>query len=172
MRYIVTVKDRLTGFACLNFIPRKRPMFVVYELQHLFGVIGFLYIFNTDNRQEFIAKEVTRFLKFISPSIDTVTRCPRTPNDQGSVEYMNCIVKLIINSIEEEDRQAGKIPNWTMYLGREMSAINSIEERGYNGVSSCKAVYGFPFGGNEQFPLNNLRKYSTVTERMNLVQCP
>jgi hypothetical protein len=58
MRYIVTVKDHLTGFVCLNCIPRKRPLFVVYELQHLFGVIGFPYIFHTDNGKILLQKKL------------------------------------------------------------------------------------------------------------------
>jgi hypothetical protein len=61
---------------------------------------------------------------------------------------MNRIVKRIINSIEEEDCQQGKVPNWTMYLGSIVSAINSMEQRGRNGVSAYEAVFGFPLGGN------------------------
>jgi hypothetical protein len=138
----------------------------------LFGVIGFPYIFHTDNIKKFTAKKVNKVLKSLSPSIVTITGRPRNPNDQESVENMNRIVKRIINSIEEEDRQAGKNPNWTMYLGRVMSAIISMEQQGYNGVSSYKSVYGFPFGGNEQCSLIDLQKCSTVTERIKLQQCP
>jgi transposase InsO family protein len=172
MRYIVTVKDHLTGFVCLSCIPRKRPIYVTYELQMLFGMIGFPYIFHTDNGKEFIAAEVLRLLKSISPAITTVTGRPRTPNDQGSVENMNRIVKRLIQNCEEEERQRGGVPNWSMYLGRIMAAINSMEQRGKYNVSAYEAVFGLQYSGSEHCSLTDLRKCNTVEERLNLVASP
>jgi hypothetical protein len=155
MRYIVTVKDHLIGFVCLNCIPRKKPLFVVYELKHLFGVIGHPYIFHTDNGKKFIAREVIRVFE-IYQSIHS--NC----NGASTHPY---------NKIEEEDRQEGKVHNWNMYLGRIMTAINSMEQRGRNGVYAYEALFGFSLGGSEQFSLQELRNCSTVQERLNLVKC-
>ena len=55
MRWILSVKDHLAGLIALMCIPRKRPMFVVHELDGLFGLLGFPNIFHTNNGTKFVA---------------------------------------------------------------------------------------------------------------------
>jgi hypothetical protein len=111
MRWIVTVKDHFTGLVALSAVPRKRPKFVAHELSSLFGVIGFPFIFHTDNGKEFTANAIVQSLKQLCPAVTTVTGRPRKPSDQGSVENMNKLVKNLLNRLEEEDRQRKVVPN-------------------------------------------------------------
>jgi hypothetical protein len=75
-------------------------------------------------------------------------------------------------SIDKEDCQEGKGPNWTMYLVWIMSAINSMEQRGRISVSAFEAVFGLPLGRKEQCSSYCLTNCSIVQERLNLVKCP
>jgi len=87
-RWIMSVKDHFTGFACFEALPRKRPKYVAWYLERLFAVVGYPKIFHTDNGNEFTANEIIQFLKSINPGILSVTGRPRKPNDQGSVEIL------------------------------------------------------------------------------------
>jgi hypothetical protein len=64
-------------------------------------------IFNTDNGKEFIAQLVADLMKQNNPNCFIVTRCPRTPRDQGSVESANKLVQLVMKSISSEHYLAG-----------------------------------------------------------------
>jgi hypothetical protein len=141
MRWIMTVKDRLTGFIYLSALLRKRAKSVAYKLQEIFGVIGFHKIFHTNNGKEFTAKVVIKFLCKMNPDILTVTVRPRRPQDQGSVENMNKFVKRNICSLLSERRMLGENPNWTEVLGAVSAAINSQHGRGKDNVSAFEAVY-------------------------------
>jgi transposase InsO family protein len=132
MRWIMTVKDHATGFVYICALPRKRPGLVAYKLQEYFGVIGYPIIFHTDNGKEFTAKVILRFLRQLNPNIITVTGRPRRPNDQGSVESMNKLVKRALNSTLAERRLGGENPNWTEVLGNVGATINSAAGRGRN----------------------------------------
>ena len=125
MRWIMTVKDHATGFVFICALPRKRPSLVAYKLQEFFGVIGYPIIFHTDNGKEFTAKVILQFLRQLNPNIITVTGRPRRPNDQGSVESMNKLVKRVLNSTLAERRLVDENPNWTEVLGSVGATINS-----------------------------------------------
>ena len=81
--WIMTVKDHSTGFTALFSLPRKKPMFVAFELERYFGMVGYPTIFHTDNGNEFTARLIIDMIADINPAILTVTGCPRTPRDQG-----------------------------------------------------------------------------------------
>ena len=51
--WMMTVKDHSTGFTALFSLPRKKPMFVAFELERYVGMIGYPTIFHTDNSNEF-----------------------------------------------------------------------------------------------------------------------
>lgn len=130
MRWIMTVKDHATGFVHICALPRKRPKLVAYRLQEIFGIIGYPTIFHTDNGKEFTAKSILHFLRQLNPNILSVTGRPRRPNDQGSVESMNKLVKRVLNSVLAERRLCGDNPNWTEVLGAVAAFINSQCGRG------------------------------------------
>jgi hypothetical protein len=46
---------------------------IAYKLQAIFGIIGYLKTFHTDNGKEFTAKVVLEFLLDLNPNIITVT---------------------------------------------------------------------------------------------------
>ena len=174
MRWIISVKDHLTGLSAFGAMPFQKPKFVVHFLSGLFGLIGFPMIFHTDNGTEFVSKLVIRMLKERSPSTTTVTGRPRRPQDQGSIENMNKLAKRVLGNFDQEDRLAGRGPNWTNNLGWLMSVVNSHEQKGLHNVTSYEAVFGLPYSGTATAPCSQteLRKCETIQQRLNLVDDP
>ena len=167
-RWLMTVKDHSTGLTFVASIPRKRPKYVAHELDRLFGLIGYPSIFHTDNGKEFTGKELIDILKQISPSIVTVTGRPRTPRDQGSVESMNKVIKRVLGSIESEERQLGREPNWTSLLGRIMAAVNNQRSRGADSVTAYKAVFGQDYHQQFACTMEQARQCNTIEQRLKL----
>ena len=59
MRWIMVVKDHFTGLCYLRAsIPNKNAKYVCFELNSLFGLIGYPHIFHIDNGSEFTAEQV------------------------------------------------------------------------------------------------------------------
>ncbi len=73
MRWVMTLKDHATGLTHICALPRKRPNLVAYNLQEIFGLIGYPKNFHTDNGKEFTAKLILEFLRQLNPNIITVT---------------------------------------------------------------------------------------------------
>ncbi len=169
MRWILTLKDHSTQLTYLVPLPRKRASYVAYELDRIFGLIGYPSIFHTDNGKEFTANEILELLKEYSESIITVTGRPRTPRDQGSVESMNKLVKQIIHDLENEERLKGnKAPNWTRLLGRAMQTINSKKERGKHATEPYEAVFGQSYHMQISCSLSEMRQCKTIEDRLKL----
>ena len=82
-RWLMAVKDHSTGVTALFLLPKKKPMFVAFELKMYFGLVGFLLIFRTDNANEFTACVIIDMIADINSAILTVTGYPRIPRDQG-----------------------------------------------------------------------------------------
>ncbi len=138
----MTIKDHTTGLTYLCALPRKRPHFIAYKLQEIFGIIGYPKIFHADNGKEFTAKVVLKAPHEMNPHVYAVTGRPRCPQDQGSVESMNKFMKRILGTLLTERRLAGDKPNCTEVLGMVAAIINSQHGRGKDDVSSFEAVYG------------------------------
>jgi transposase InsO family protein len=166
MRWIMTVKDHATGFVFLCALPRKRADFVAYKLQEFFGVIGYPIIFHTDNGKEFTAKVILRFLRQLNPNIITVTGRPRRPNDQGSVESMNKLVKRVLNSTLTERRLVGENPNWTEVLGSVGGSINAAAGRGKNDTPAFTAVYGQTYDHDISCSKDEARRCWNLPQRL------
>ena len=79
----MAVKDHSTGFTALFSLPRKKPMFVAFELERYFGMVGYPTIFHTDIGNEFTARLIIDMIADINPAIFTVTVHLCTPRDQG-----------------------------------------------------------------------------------------
>ena len=170
MRWILTVKDHATGFVFICALPRKRARLVAYKLQEYFGTIGYPIIFHTDNGKEFTAKVILRFLRQLNPNIITVTGRPRRPNDQGSVESMNKLVKRVLNSTLVERRLVGENPNWTEVLGSVAATINSASGRGRNDVPAYTAVYGQTYDHDISCSKEEARRCWSLPERLRVSQ--
>lgn len=168
MRWILTLKDHSTQLTYLQALPRKFARYVAFELDRIFGLIGYPSIFHTDNGKEFTANEILVLLKEYSESIITVTGRPRTPSDQGSVESMNKLVHKILKDLETEARLSGKKPNWVKLLGRAMQTINSKCGRGRYDCEPYMAVFGQHYNQEISCSVNDMRQCSTITERLNL----
>jgi hypothetical protein len=82
-RWLMAVKDHSSGFTALFLLPRKKPMFIAFELERYFGLVGYPFIFHTDNGNEFTTHFIIDMIVNINPAILTVTGRPRTPREQG-----------------------------------------------------------------------------------------
>ena len=147
-RWILTVKDHFTGLTHVSSIPRKRAKYVAFELDKLFGFIGYPAIFHTDNGKEFTAHEIITLLRLINPRILTVTGRPRTPRDQGSVESMN---KLIETQIRMEGMD-----------------INNQSSRQANSVSAYSTVFGMTYDQPISCSMKDARKCYTIEDRLSI----
>ncbi len=58
-------------------------MYVAFELERYFGLVGYPLIFHTNNVNEFTARLIINMIADINPAILTVTGRPRIPRDQG-----------------------------------------------------------------------------------------
>ncbi len=75
-KWIITVRDHLTGLIYLSSLPLKKAIYVAFELEKYFGLVGYPQIFHTDNWKEFIARTVVRLLKGNNPHCFVVTGWP------------------------------------------------------------------------------------------------
>jgi hypothetical protein len=58
----MAVKDHSTGFTALFSLPRKKPIYVAFELERYFGMVGYPTIFHTDNGNEFTARLILNMI--------------------------------------------------------------------------------------------------------------
>ena len=130
MKWLLVLKDHHTKIIYLRAISSKAADCVAYELDHIFGFIGFPLTFHTDNGKEFIAKNVLDMVREWNPNCHTVTGRVRTPRDQGSVENVNKMVKRVLSSLGTAKRQKGETENWVLELGRAMATINTHKPSG------------------------------------------
>jgi transposase InsO family protein len=128
MNWVMTIKDHATGLTYLCALPRKRPHLIAYNLQKIFGIIGYPKIFHTDNGKEFTAKVVFKALREMNPHIYTVTGRPHCPSDQDSVESMNKLVKRILGTPLTEHRLAGDNGPFLVDLGFAISIFEITYE--------------------------------------------
>ena len=105
----------------------------------------------------------------VNPAIITVTGRPRTPRDQGSVERANQIIKKVIADVCAERRNEGKDDNWTMFLGRVTSQLNTHRTRQSNSVESYPTVFGVHYHLLTKTSLEDTRKCKTIEELKDLV---
>ena len=105
IKYIVVAKDHFTGYVWLRGIPQKSASHVAAVVEGIFGDYGYPRILQTDNGKEFTGRILPEELYARCPGLLTVYGCPRTPQDQGSVENMNKHVKQQIFKMEEEFSQ-------------------------------------------------------------------
>ena len=102
MHWVMTIQDHTTGLIHVCALQWKHPNLVAYKLQEIFGTIGYPKIFHTDNGKEFTARSILTFLHDMNPNVLTVTGQPQCPNDQGSVESINKLVKRVLGSVLAE----------------------------------------------------------------------
>ena len=167
--WIMTVKDHFSGFTALFSIPQKKAEYVAHELEKYFGLVGYPTIFQTDNGNEFVARQLLDMIAEINPAIITVTGRPRTPRDQGSVERANQTVKRILADVCAERRKDGKDDNWTKFLGMITAQLNTHHTRQANSVSPYRTVFGSDYHLLTKTSLSDSRKCNTIGELKDLV---
>ena len=145
-KYIMVVRDHFTRFIILRPLQGKFARLVAMELAHVFSIIGFPLIIQTDNGGEFVAEEVIRELNLITPYAHAVKGRSRTPRDQGSVEVANKMIKRIITKTVPVMQQMGITDaNWVMALPRVMTAVNSGRNKGADEMAPYDAVFGMSY---------------------------
>ena len=142
MKWIMTCKDRFSGFCWLCCLTKKAATDVAHELNILFADVGYPHIFHTDNGKEFTTDLIVKLLKSYHPSVVTVTGRPRTPCDQGSVENANRQVKDILGRIELHLCSQGIQPNWTELLQQVQTTMNSLPQKNFGKATCYETLYG------------------------------
>lgn len=107
MKWIFALKDHFTRLVYLRALPSKEAKYVAYEAHHIFGLIGYPVVFQTDNGKEFVATIVTETLDLLrkrDPHCITVQGRPRKPQDQGSVERSNGMTKTVLEALQREEQ--------------------------------------------------------------------
>ena len=76
---------------------------------------------------------------------------------------MNKFGKKILQSLEDEERTAGRNPNWVSLLPRVTVAVNSFQDKDSKSSSAYEAVFGLKY---HDFPgsLKDLRGINTIEE--------
>ncbi|KAL7565222.1 hypothetical protein ACA910_016559 [Epithemia clementina (nom. ined.)] len=124
MKYLLVLKDHFTMFTVLVPIPNKEPKTVAYHLQHIFGIIGFPAIYQSNNGCDVSGEEVLKMVKEFYTTIHTIQGRVCVPRDQGSVEQGNQEIKKVILCFQAEERKKNPNINWTMLTGRTMATLN------------------------------------------------
>ena len=144
----------------------KKACYVAHVLQDIFGHFGYPFVFHTDNGKEFTGQAILQTLSEMNPNILTITGRPRKPNDHGSVESMNKLVKQVINSILAEHRIHGENPNWMEILGNVASSINLQCGRGKYNIPAYTAVFGCTYNQDDSTTKEEARQCWTLTKRL------
>ncbi|MHA7811742.1 MAG: hypothetical protein ACX933_18225, partial [Marinobacter adhaerens] len=139
-RYLLVAKDHFTQFVYMRPIRRKTAKEVAFELSHLFSVIGYPLVFQTDNGGEF-QRETVDAIKALNPFCATVRGKPRTPRHQGSVERANRDIKQVIGVLVREKRSAlppGADPTVVSWATEYQLAIQNLNTNRSKGVGQTE----------------------------------
>ncbi|KAG7358539.1 integrase core domain containing protein [Nitzschia inconspicua] len=166
--FIVVLKDHFTRLSYCEPIPRKQPIFVAEVLCRIFGLIGAPKLLHSDNGNEFTSQELIEAVKDLDKDILSVFGRPRKPNDQGSVEIRNKMVKSVLSDVQDEQRRKGKTTNWTTLMGHLMGCLNSHELRGANDTSAYETVFGVPYHENLLCHIDEMRRCTTLEQRVRI----
>jgi hypothetical protein len=157
MQWILILKDYSTQLTYLAALPSKKASFVAYELDKIFGLIGYPTTLYMGNGKEDMATEIVELLKEYNNAITTVTGRPRRRRS-------NTLVKRVINNIMTAERLNKRVPNWTKLLGKVMQTINSKKGRGKHDVEPYWAVFGQPYHQPISCDIETIRKCATIDE--------
>ncbi len=103
-------------------------------------------------------------VKHNNPNCFIVTRHPRTPRDQGSVESANKLVQRVMKSISLERCLAGLEVNWTRLLGQVMAVCNSHSGQKKYSVSNYEAVFGQKYHPTLMCSLADICKCQSISQ--------
>ena len=85
---------------------------------------------------------------------------------------MNKLVKRCNNAIEDEDRMAGRVPNWVKNLPRINQAINSMGGKDSNNTSSYEVLFGMQYHDRVSGSMQEVRNCKTIEERLAMFPDP
>jgi hypothetical protein len=105
-------------------------------------------------------------MKQNNPNCFIVTKCPRTPCDQGSVESANKLVQRVMKSISSERCLAGLEVNWTRFLGQVMAICNSHSGHKKYCVSNYEAVFGQKYHPALMCSLAKIHECRSISQRL------
>jgi hypothetical protein len=123
---------------------------------------------HADNGKEFIATIVEDLIKKSNPNCFSVTRHPRTPREQGSVESANKIVQQVLKSIFLENHLRSIKVNWTKLLGQGMAVCNRLSGRQKHSVSSYEAVFGQKYHPQLKCNMSEMCECQSIFQRLKM----
>jgi hypothetical protein len=101
-----------------------------------------------------------------NPNCFVVTRHPRTPHEQGSVESTNKPVQCVMKSISSKHCLAGLKVNWTRFLGQVMTVCNSHSGQKRYCVSNYVAVFGQKYHPMLKCSLAEMHECQSISQRL------
>ncbi|KAG7343991.1 hypothetical protein IV203_021999 [Nitzschia inconspicua] len=134
-QYILVMKDYHSKLTYCQEIPSKTPEHVLAAFSRMFGFLGPPKVCETNSETVIAAVQILVQRGEFNHDIVTVRGRPRNKK----------LLMSILTSLEEDERQRGKVPNWTTLMGPLMAGLNSHQLRGKNSTSAYETVFGLRF---------------------------
>jgi hypothetical protein len=148
MLWLIVLRDHFMHPTYLVPLLPKESKYMAHELCHIFGLIGYAIIYQSENGNEESSKEILDLLYELDPKIHTVQgRLHKPKNDQGSVECTNQMIKKVIAKIVDSRKAEypGQQHSWISVYPLAMSSINSSQCSQGSNISPYELTFGMPF---------------------------
>ena len=146
---------------------QKKADYIAHDLNKIFHLIGFPIIFQTDNEKFLInARFVVKMLRDMNPMCKTKCGRPRKPNDQGSVEVHNKLVKQTLENVRRTRKSEGQSNTWPNLLPTVTSILNTSRNNRKTSYSAYEAVFHRSFDDDSRIRDEILRLNPTYEVTM------
>ena len=161
-RWCLSLKDHFTRLVYVRPLRTKSAEETSEELSHIFGLLGYPLVFQTDNGSELVADIVVQAIRELHPDCFTVSGQPRNPREQGSIERSHQPVKSVLLYMVKEYKQRNPKSSytWVQFIGPAMGCINSSRSYGRNSTAPYTHVFVQDFRFPTSVATNKLRSAS------------
>ena len=124
-QYIITMRDRNTGFLCTAPLPDKTTESVIYAIeQNWVAKFGIPERFITDQGKEFVSNRFKLFCNYLG--IEHRKTNAYHPQAQGAIERMHRILNSSLRSLAEPLSWHKRLPYITLQINNQVSGINKF----------------------------------------------
>lgn len=159
--YIVTIRDRNTGFLVTAPIPNKTSEIVIEAIEvHFISKFGIPETIITDQGREFVSHKFSAFCERLGIWHKTTTAYH--PQAQGKIERMHRILKSSIRALNEPASWHRSLPYITLQINNQTSGINSFTPFQFTFGQPGRLPGSLLSGGYKpakEIDLNNLRVF-------------
>ena len=119
-RYVLTIRDRATGFLAATPLKDKSALSVVTAFNnHFIGIFGVPTIIISDNGKEFCAHIFKDFCKSLGVTHKRVTTYH--PQSNGYIERAHRILKVALRALEDPSDWADELPKIILAINNQRS---------------------------------------------------